>query len=55
MATIQSSVMGREARVAFFWSSSNRLMNSGTRGSSAHYRYIVANIVTTLARSRPPM
>ena len=55
IAAIQSRVIGREARLVFFCALSNMLINSGTRGSSSHHRYMVADMATTSARSIPPL
>ena len=55
IAAIQSSVIGREARVDLFFASSNLLINSGTQGYSPHHRCMVANMETTSARLIPPL
>ena len=55
MVAIQSSVIGREVRVDLFFESLNLLINLGTRRSSAHHRFVVANMETASARSIPQL
>ena len=55
IATSQSSMIGREVKVAFFCALLDLLKNFGTWGSSALHRCMATNMETMSARSSSPL